>query len=214
VTPLLALFDIDGTLFLTHDPLAGIALRETLIERYGVPLPDDAIEQVDHQGQTSLRIGRLVLAAAGVEEPDRLADWCGEFAERYVELLTDADTSNWRTPRDAERSLERLAAAGLRLALLTGNPEPMARARMDRLRLARFFPLGQGAFGCESESRVELITLARARAGNWEARATVEIGDTERDATTSTEAGVRSIVVGPAGLSEAAESLLAWNRCP
>src|SRR5919202_1301213 len=36
VTPLLALFDVDGTLFLTHDPLAGLALRETLAERYGV----------------------------------------------------------------------------------------------------------------------------------------------------------------------------------
>jgi phosphoglycolate phosphatase len=214
VTPLLALFDVDGTLFLTHDPLAGIALRETLIERYGVTLAEDAIEQVDHLGQTSLRIGRLVLAAAGVGEPERLADWCDEFAERYVELLTDADTSDWRTPPDAQRSLERLADAGLRLALLTGNPEPMARARMDRLRLARFFPLGQGAFGCESQSRVELITLARARAGNWEARATVEVGDTERDATTSTEAGIRSILVGPAGLGAAAESLLAWSRCP
>jgi phosphoglycolate phosphatase len=212
VTPLLALFDVDGTLFLTDDPLAGIALRETLTEWYGVTLPDDAIEHVDHRGQTSLRIGRLVLAAAGVEEPDRLPDWCGAFAERYVELLTDADTSDWRTPADAERSLRRLAAAGLRLALLTGNPEPMARARMDRLQLGRFFPRGQGAFGCESESRVELIALARARAGDLEARATVEIGDTQRDAATSTEAGIRSILVGSAGLGEAAEQLLAWSR--
>jgi phosphoglycolate phosphatase-like HAD superfamily hydrolase len=212
VTALLALFDVDGTLLLTHDPLAGIALRETLTERYSVILSDDAIEQVDHQGQTSLRIGRLVLAAAGIEEPERLVDWCGEFAERYLELLTDADTGNWQVSPDAERSLERLAAAGLHLALLTGNPEPMARARMDRLHLARFFPHGQGAFGCESESRVELIAFARARAGNWEARATVEVGDTERDATTSREAGIRSIVVGPGGLGEAAEQLLAWNR--
>jgi hypothetical protein len=36
---------------------------------------------------------------------------------------------------------------------------------MERLGLARFFAAGSGAFGCESESRSELIALARARAG-------------------------------------------------
>ena len=65
----LALFDVDGTLFLTHDPLAGTALRETLEERFDVELPKDAIERVDHAGQTSLRIARLVLGQAGVDEP-------------------------------------------------------------------------------------------------------------------------------------------------
>jgi phosphoglycolate phosphatase-like HAD superfamily hydrolase len=209
VTPLLALFDVDGTLFLTHDPVAGVALRETLTDRYGVSLPDNAIEQVDHQGQTSLRIGRLVLARAEIAEPDHLTDWCREFAERYLELLVDADTSDWRAAPEAEPALERLTVAGVRLALLTGNPEPMAKARMDRLGLARFFPPGQGAFGCESESRTDLIALARRRGGNWSAQATVEIGDTERDAATSAEAGIRSIVVGDEGLTiDAIQQLL------
>jgi phosphoglycolate phosphatase-like HAD superfamily hydrolase len=208
VTPLLVLFDVDGTLLLTDDPLAGIALRETLAERYAVELPEDAIERVDHEGQTSLRIARLVLAAVGVEEPQGLAGWCRRFADRYLELLGDADTSAWQTPPDAERSLERLAAAGARLALLTGNPEPMARARMKRLGLSGFFPRGQGAFGCECESRVELIELARARAGGWPAEATVEIGDTARDATSSREAGIHSIVLGKDDLSAAVRQLV------
>ena len=208
MTPLLALFDVDGTLLLTDDPLAGTALRETLAERYAVALPEDAIDQVDHEGETSLRIARLVLAAAGVEEPRGLAGWCRRFADRYVELLADADTSAWRTPADAKRSLERLAAAGDRLALLTSNPEPMARARMERLGLSAFFPRVQGAFGCESESRVELIELARTRAGGWPAQATVEIGDTARDAASSREAGIHSIILGKDGLSDAARQLL------
>jgi phosphoglycolate phosphatase-like HAD superfamily hydrolase len=209
VTPLLALFDIDGTLFLTHDALAGLALRDTLAEQYGIGLPTNAIDRVDHAGQTSLRIGRLVLLAAGVEEPEGLRDWCGRFADRYVELLAEADTSEWRAAPQAEHALERLEAAGAHVALLTGNPEAMARARMDRLGLSRFFEPGQGAFGCESESRVELIALARARAGGWPAQNTVEVGDTERDATTSAEAGIRSIVVGREGLTvDAIQQLL------
>ena len=209
MTPFLALFDIDGTLFLTDDPLAGLALGETLTERYGVSLPEDAIARVDHEGQTSLRIGRLVLADAGIDQPARLVDWCNRFAQRYVELLDEADTSGWRVAPEAEAALEQLIGAGVHLALLTGNPEPMARARMQRLGLARFFPQGQGAFGCESESRTDLIAFARARAGGPSAEATVEIGDTRRDASSSRAAGVRSIVVGENGLTvDAIQQLL------
>ena len=204
MTPLLALFDVDGTLFLTDDPLAGVALKDTLADRYGVELPDDAIGRVDHQGQTSLRIARLVLAATGVDEPKELGDWCRDFAERYLELLADADTRKWQAAPEAQAALEQLATAEVRLALLTGNPEPIARARLARLGLASFFPAGQGAFGCESESREELIALARHRAGDVPASSTVEVGDTPRDASSSRAAGIRSIIVGEEGLTVAA----------
>jgi len=113
---LLILLDVDGTLLLTHDPLAGRALQETLGERFGVRLHDDAIEQVDHEGQTSLRIARLVLEAAGVDRKriDRgLAGWCPRFAERYVDLLAQADTSGWRAAPGAEHALERFATAAI-----------------------------------------------------------------------------------------------------
>jgi phosphoglycolate phosphatase-like HAD superfamily hydrolase len=209
---LLVLLDVDGTLLLTHDPLAGRALHETLQERFCVRLPDDAIEHVDHEGQTSLRIGRLVLEAAGVDGEridGGLAEWCPRLAERYVELLAHADTSGWCAAPGAEQALARLTAAGHRSALLTGNPEPMARARMERLGLARFFQAGQGAFGCDAESRAELIDLARARAGAWPAEATVEIGDTARDASSAREACIRSILVGDSGLAAAVAQLLA-----
>ena len=205
--PLLVLFDVDGTLFLTHDPLTGIALRETLSERFGVELPEDALERVDHEGQTSLRIARLVLRDAGLDARD-LAPWCAEFTNRYLELLSDADTSGWQAAPGAEESLALLQASGRRLALLTGNPEPVARARLERLGLGRFFPAGQGAYGCEAESRTELIALARARAGDWPAERTVEVGDTAVDVSSAREAGIRSLRVGPGtGLADALAQL-------
>jgi phosphoglycolate phosphatase len=196
LTPLLVLFDVDGTLLLTLDPLAGRAVRETLTERFGVELPDDALEQVDHEGQTSLRLGRLVLRDAGLDPPD-LGPWCARFASRYLELLSEADTSGWQAAPGAEEALTALQEAGHRLALLTGNPEPVARARLERLGLAHFFPAGQGAFGCESESRAELIALARARAGGWPSQRTVEVGDTAVDVSSAREAGIRSLRVRP-----------------
>lgn len=209
---LLVLLDVDGTLFLTYDPLAGMALRETLGSSYGVELPEDAVDHVDHAGQTSLRIARLVLRDAGLRDEQitsGLAAWCPRFAARYCELLAHTDTSGWRAAPHAEEALERLAGAGHRLALLTGNPEPMARVRMRRLGLERFFAEGGGAFGCDAEARTELIRIARERAGGWPADATVEIGDTPRDASTAREAGVSSIVVGDDGLQGAVSRLLA-----
>jgi phosphoglycolate phosphatase len=204
LTPLLVLFDVDGTLFLTRDPLLGRALRETLSAHFGVELPEDALERVDHEGQTSLRIGRLVLEDAGLDQPDP-GLWCAQFGSRYLELLRGARTSGWRAAPGAEEALERLEAAGHRLALLTGNPEPVARARLE---LARFFPAGQGAFGCESESRGKLIALARARAGDWPVDRTVEIGDTAVDVSSAREAGIRSLRVGPGtGLADALAQL-------
>jgi phosphoglycolate phosphatase-like HAD superfamily hydrolase len=212
VTELLVLLDVDGTLFLTHDPLGGIALRETLGSHYGVELPEDAIDRVDHTGQTSLRIARLVLRDAGL--PDEqitpgLAPWCPRFAARYCELLAAADTSNWQAATGAHASLERLEEAGHRLALLTGNPEPTARARMTRLGLEQFFPAGQGAFGCDAELRTELIHIARERAGDWPAEATVAIGDTSIDASSAEASAIRSILVDESGFTGAVERLLA-----
>lgn len=197
--PLLVLFDVDGTLFLTDDPLVGRALRETLSERFDVELPANPLVAVAHEGQTTLRIGRLVLRKAGLEDREidaGLEPWCAELSRRYVEMLEGADTGDWVAAPRAADELARLETAGHRLALLTGNPEPVARARMERLGLARFFPGGQGAFGCESESRSELIDLARARASDWPREETVEVGDTAFDRTSAQEAGVRSLLVG------------------
>jgi phosphoglycolate phosphatase-like HAD superfamily hydrolase len=147
---LLALFDVDGTLLLSHDELALEAFIETLAERFPVVPSPDALDRVDHPGQTALRIARLVL---------------------------------------------RLEDGRIRLALLTGNPESMAHVRMERLALSRFFPHGQGAFGCDGETKRELSALARERAGDWPAGETVAVGDTPHDAESAHESGIRSIVV-------------------
>jgi beta-phosphoglucomutase-like phosphatase (HAD superfamily) len=88
---LLVLFDVDGTLFLTHDPLAGRALRETLEQRYQVELRPDAEEHVDHRGQTALRIARLVLDAAGLQ-----ANAIDEGSTSGATASRSATSSSWR----------------------------------------------------------------------------------------------------------------------
>jgi phosphoglycolate phosphatase-like HAD superfamily hydrolase len=82
-----------------------------------------------------------------------------------------------------------------RTALLTGNPEAMARARLERLGLARFFASGQGSFGSDGEHRAGLIEIARTRAGGWPRGDTVLVGDTPKDVAGAHEAGVGAIAV-------------------
>jgi hypothetical protein len=98
---LLALFDLDGTLFLTHDPLSGRALRATLEEVYGIEVAANAPDNVEHRGLSAQRIARNVLHAAGLSDTEidpRLVAWCSRYAERYVELFAATDTTNWEAP--------------------------------------------------------------------------------------------------------------------
>src|SRR5262245_23670958 len=193
---LLVLFDVDKTLFLTSDPLMGQATTAAIEEVWGLKLPGDAIRRVNHAGQTATRITRELLRLEGLSDDEidaGLARWCEESSRRYLELLADADTSGWRAP---EGTAETLAQIEHR-ALLTGNPEPIARARMEKLGLAELFPLGQGAFGCDAEDRAQLIGIARERAGDWPPDRTVAVGDTKADVDGARRAGIHVVGFGP-----------------
>jgi phosphoglycolate phosphatase-like HAD superfamily hydrolase len=194
---MLILFDIDGTLLLTSDPLYGEALLDTVRAVYGIDVTADSLRRVDHPGETAMSGLRLLLRTEGLDEETiggGLRRWCELHAKVYVRLLAEAATAHWEAAPRAEETLEELAGKR-RLALLTGNAEPIAKARMERLGLTRFFPAGQGAFGCEAEDRAELIEIARRRAGDWPAERTVLVGDTPKDVAGARAAGIAAIGV-------------------
>jgi phosphoglycolate phosphatase len=185
----LVLFDVDGTLLLTHDEVYVEASRIAMEEVFGF----DA-QGPDVPGDTATAHVRRALRAAGVPESeidDGLPRWCAEFSGQYVRRLGEADTSHWVLAPKAHEVLARLEQP----ALLTGNPPAVAHARMERLDIARYFPIGQGAFGCERENRVELFALARERAANWPSARTVAVGDTPLDVASAHAAECRSIAV-------------------
>jgi phosphoglycolate phosphatase-like HAD superfamily hydrolase len=130
---------------------------------------------------------------ADAEIDAALGRWCKEASRRYLELLAEADTSDRRSPDGTAEMLVQIEHK----ALLTGNPEPVARARMEKLGLAELFPPGQGAFGCDAEDRADLIAIARKRAGDWPREQTVAVGDTEADVRGARRAGIRVIGFGP-----------------
>jgi FMN phosphatase YigB (HAD superfamily) len=135
---MLVLFDVDKTLFLNSDPLMGRATTDAIETVWGLKLRGDAIRRVNHPGQTAMHIARELLRSEGLDDgaiDSDLARWCEEASRRYLELLAAADASDWRSAEgtaDALRQIEHRA-------LLTGNPEPVARARMKILGLSEFF---------------------------------------------------------------------------
>jgi phosphoglycolate phosphatase len=82
-----------------------------------------------------------------------------------------------------------------RLALVTGNLEPVARRKLASAGIGDYFAAGQGGFGSDAEDRGLLPAVARARAGGWPRERTVVIGDTPRDIACARVDGVRVVAV-------------------
>ena len=203
---MLLLFDIDGTLLLKATAAHVAAVLEALREVYGVSDPP----KVEAAGRTDYEIARNVCLLEGVtaarfdagREDFRIA-----CVAAYARLCPD-DLSEFVAPGVPD-VLDALAKRdGTRLALLTGNLEPIARLKIGRAGLGHFFEPGQGGFGSDHEDRTELPAIARRRAGHYPRAKTVVIGDTPRDIACARADGVRCIAVatGPFGRDELAKA--------
>lgn len=212
MTPALLLFDIDGTLMRGATDAHRDALHAALDQVHGI----DAAHvhwPMSPAGRTDGEIARAILLGAGIsaqridEHRDDVRTAC---CEQYAQLCPP-DLSQFVIPGIPEL-LARLAGsdAAPRLALLTGNYEPVARLKLARGGIGRSFETGQGAFGSDAEDRSALPAIARRRAGSRGApqarERTVVIGDTPLDIACARADGVRCVAVatGPFGVDELA----------
>jgi phosphoglycolate phosphatase-like HAD superfamily hydrolase len=204
----LLLFDIDGTLLQNAAEAHRDAIHEALHTVHGVRDPPRR-RGVEVAGRTDAEIVRVLLTAAGVSA-DRIDERADDVriaaCSAYARLCPD-DLSAHVTPGMSEL-LERLDEhGGMLLALVTGNYEPIARMKLRRAGIGRFFPSGQGGFGSDHEQRAELPRIARRRAGDpdpWPRERTVVIGDTPRDIACARADRVRvvAIATGPYSADE------------
>jgi phosphoglycolate phosphatase len=201
---MLLLFDIDGTLVLGATDAHRDALRAALHEVHGVQVRS-ARRVVPPAGRTDAEIARALLFDAGISAEridDRAADVREACCRIYPRLSTD-DLSHTVLPGIREL-LEWLSQRDdVKLGLVTGNFESVARLKLKRAGIGRFFPSGQGAFGSDAEDRAALPAIARRRAGvvgKPHPRAdTVVIGDTPRDIACARADGLRcfAVTTGP-----------------
>jgi phosphoglycolate phosphatase len=209
MTALLLLFDIDGTLLRRASREHAVALHEAMHAVYGV---DTREIKVDAAGRTDIEIARATLLGAGVSAlriEERFDDLRAASVEAYARLVPDDLSATISPGMDA--LLARLAARDdVKLSLVTGNLEPIARLKLRAAGLGDYFPAGQGGFGSDSEDRTDLPPIARLRAGSRNAphprERTVVIGDTPRDIACAQADVLRvvGIATGPYGAADLA----------
>jgi phosphoglycolate phosphatase len=195
---MLLLFDIDGTLLLKAADEHREALYAALREVHRVDPPPDHVETA---GRTDGEIARAILTRAGIDAAkiDAHADDVRDAACEAFARLCPPDLAPRVAPGVPEL-LAALAGAGDdQISLVTGNLEPIARMKLQRAGLGRFFARGQGGFGSDHEDRAALPAVARKRAGRphepHPRTDTVVIGDTPLDVQCARADGVRCIAV-------------------
>jgi phosphoglycolate phosphatase-like HAD superfamily hydrolase len=202
----LLLFDIDGTLLGGTTQPVGAAMLSALSEVHGIDV--GAIRtRIATDGRTDGEIARAILVAAGVSSDriDALADRVRDSCCRNAARLLPHDLSCAVLPgvREFLHWLARHEA--VKLALLTGNYEPIARLKLARAGIGEAFTEGQGASGSDAEDRAALPAIARRRAGSsrtsYPRGETIVIGDTPRDIACARADGVRCVAVATGAFS-------------
>jgi phosphoglycolate phosphatase-like HAD superfamily hydrolase len=197
---LLILFDVDGTLLAGATEAHRDALHAALREVHGADAR--AVRgSISPAGRTDGEIARAILLDVGVsaERIDDHAEDVRDVCCREYARLCPPDLSHTVLPGVRELLAWLSAHDDVRLSLVTGNYEPVARIKLARAGIGGHFPVGQGAFGSDSEDRAALPRLARRRAGSGglshpRAR-TIVTGDTPRDIACARADDVRCFAV-------------------
>jgi phosphoglycolate phosphatase-like HAD superfamily hydrolase len=190
----LLLFDIDGTLLSGATNAHSQALRRAIREVHGVD-PNDLRANIGPAGRTDGEIARLILLDLGVSARriDDRADSVREACCRIFAGICPPDLSRHVIPGIPDLLSWLAGRDGVTLGLLTGNFEPVARLKLSRAGIGRWFAAGNGAFGSDSEDRVALPAIARRRAGHVPRDQTIVIGDTPRDIACARADDVRCV---------------------
>ena len=185
----LVVFDLDGTLVDSAPDL--VSSLNIVLGRDGhAPLPlDQGRRMVGAGGRVLIRKG---LEASGTSVSDgRLEEMFAAYLACYEEHLTDAT----RFYPGAEAALDRLAATGWSLAILTNKYEKPAVKLVRALGAAARFKaiVGQDTFPVSKPNAGALLRTIE-RAGGDPAR-TIMVGDTITDVTTAQNADKPVIAV-------------------
>jgi len=205
---LLLLFDIDGTLLRRATREHAAAVRSAITEVHRIPEPYDG--GFEPAGRTDGEIARLILLGHDVDAKtidDRAHDVQIAACETFARTCPP-DLSHTVIAGVTDVLAALAGRADMRLALVTGNFEPIARVKLRAAGIGHHFEPRQGGFGSDSEERAELPELARVRAGRrgepHPRERTVVIGDTPRDIACARADGVHVLAVatGPYGAEE------------
>lgn len=215
---MLLLFDIDGTLLQGATRAHSTALRRALHQVLGIGRPDGergTSPQVAAAGRTDMEIAREIAMLEGVPTErfeDRREEIMSICVSEFARLVPD-DLSEHVVTGMPELLAELQELPGVMLSLVTGNLEGVARLKLKRAGIGRFFAHGQGGFGSDSDDRPDLPPIARGRAGRpgsgpYPRERTIVIGDTVLDIACAhaDELACVAVTTGPTGAEQLGEA--------
>jgi phosphoglycolate phosphatase len=182
-------FDLDGTLVDTAPDL--IDTLNFTLARHGLPVVRfDAARPLIGGGARGM-IGRALAAEGRDCSPTEVDALYAAFVAHYAEHIADRS----RPFPGVEPALDRLAAAGYRLAVCTNKLEWLATRLLAALELSRHFAAicGGDTFGVQKPNP-QMFRGTVMRAGGKPERA-VMIGDSATDIRTARAAAVPMIAV-------------------
>jgi phosphoglycolate phosphatase-like HAD superfamily hydrolase len=206
-------FDIDNTLVKSsagHMESLILAIQDI----YGLKTSIDAIT---HHGMTDpeIIIGILGKYAVDGHTIQSMLEKCMDRMQRRYARIVQAE--NIVILDGVLELLTQLDQNGFLLGLVTGNLEPIARAKLKRIGISDFFKFG--GFGSDNISRTELVKIAIRRAANQFKldgdNQIFHLGDAPQDMLAAREAGVIPIGVTTGIFSaEALKSAGAYRIVP
>jgi phosphoglycolate phosphatase len=187
------LWDIDGTLVRS----GGVAAQAFLDAVAEVTGRRPAPERRDYGGRLDTEIADMLLTAVGApltRIPDVLAALRRLVDERVGELR--AQTSSFP---GVDELVAKLASAGVRQTVVTGNLASIARHKLDAGGLVPPIELDFGGYGDSAPNRaaVAQVALDRLAAAGWQPDlgGVWVVGDTPRDLACARAVGVRCALV-------------------
>lgn len=196
----LVLFDIDGTLVGGPIKAEWLAYAESVRSVYGV---DFEPSRSAYHGITTPQIITESLKKLGLDNvyiKSKLGECLEVMGEVFKKAIVDEKVA---VLPGVYGLLNILTQRQVLIGLVTGNPEPIAKAKLEQAGLVQFFKVG--GFGSDSIDRTELIKLAIERANKnlnfFKTGSVYYIGDAEADVTAGKNAGIKTIGVTTSGFS-------------
>jgi len=172
------LFDIDGTLLNSRDPVHYFAFHHAVQDVFG---REAKIDGVPVHGNTDIGILRAVLRRDGFSDqeidagvPRMIAHMCAEVERNSQQMQPELCPS-------VGALLARLQAVGKLLGAASGNLETIGWLKLEKAGIRNMFSFGSFCFPFERRADILMhgIDLARQRLGNQ--AAVFVVGDTPAD---------------------------------
>lgn len=189
----LLLFDIDSTL-IKWSPAHGQAFQEAYHQVYGVEGRLDG----NYHGMTDQGIILAVMKRAGLPEAEVMAKLPKAHAVMVKSYERLSSSEHITVLPGVRELLEALVSRGVTLGLVTGNHEQIARLKLAKAGLIKYFTCG--GFGSDHINRSHIVTIALGRARelsgfNGHSDSVIVVGDSPLDIAAAHSAGVRGFGV-------------------